>query len=77
MKALLWKDILAVGTIKLIGGVYGSGTDRPDVVLHDSKNNVSLVFDGCERHRCDHYNHEVECLIRVSLNARTDPNQRL
>lgn len=77
MKALLRKDNLAVGTVRSIGGVYGRETDKPDRVLHDGKNDVSLVFDGCERHRCDHYDHEVECLIRVSLNAQTDPNQRL
>lgn len=76
MKALLRKDSLAVGTTKLIGGVYGSGTDKPDRVLHDGKNNISLILDGCERHRCDHYDHEVECLISVSLNARTDSRQR-
>lgn len=56
---------------------YASGTDRLDLVLHDGKNNVSLVFDGCKRHWCNHYHHEVECLVRVSLNAQTDANQRL
>ena len=39
------------------------------VVLHDSKDNVSLILDGCESHRCDHYDHEIECLDLVSLDA--------
>ncbi len=30
--------------------------------LHDGEDDVSLVFDRCKSHRCDHYHHEVECL---------------
>ena len=40
-----------------------------DVVLHDGKDNVSLVSDGCKSHRCDHHDHEVECLDLFSLRA--------
>ena len=44
------------------------------MVLHDGENDVSLVLDGCEGHRCDHYDHKVECLIHVSLKAKTKSN---
>ena len=46
-------------------------------VLHDGENNISLIFDGCESHRRDHYDHEVECLNFVSLDAETHLNQNL
>ena len=50
-------------------GTAWSGKNELDEVLHDSKDDVSLVFDGCESHRCDHHDHKVECLDVVSLNA--------
>lgn len=48
-----------------------------DVILHNGEDNVSLVLDGCESHRCDHYDHEVECLKFVSLDAETNAERRL
>ena len=41
------------------------------MVLHNGENDISLVFDGCESHRGDHHDHEVERLNLVSLNAQT------
>lgn len=61
----------------MMGGKGRSRVDKLDVVLHDSKDDVSLVFDGCESHWCDHYDHEVECLNLVSLDAKKDPDRRL
>ena len=51
--------------------------DKLDVVLHNGKDNVSLVFDGCESHRCDHYDHEVECLHLLSFDAGRNRNRKL
>ena len=39
------------------------------MVLHDGEDNICLVFDGGESHRCDHYDHEVECLHPLSSDA--------
>ena len=42
----------------------------PDLVLHYGKDDVGLVFDGCESHRCDHHDHEIECLNLVSVDGQ-------
>lgn len=70
MKALLCKERLAVEFMGMMRGMCGSRKDELDVVLHDGKNNVSLVLDGCKSHRRDHYDHEVEGLDLVSLDER-------
>lgn len=45
--------------------------------LHDGKNNISLVFNGCESHGCDHYDHEVECLRLLSFDAEMHRNRKI
>lgn len=49
--------------------------DKMDVVLHDGEDNVSLVLDRCESYRCNHYDHEVECLDLVTLDAGRNSNR--
>ena len=49
--------------------------DKMDAVLHDGEDNVSLVFDRCESYRCNHHNHEVECLDLVTLDAEGNLNR--
>lgn len=51
--------------------------DELVVHLHDGEDDVSLVLDGCESHRCDHYDHEVERLKFISLDAATKVDRRL
>lgn len=70
MKALLCKERLDVEFVDLMGGIGGSRRDNLDGVLHDGKDNISLVFDGCESHRRDHYDHKIECLAPVSLTRK-------
>ena len=77
MKALLCRERSAVEFMDMTEGIGGSRRFKPYMVLHDGKNHVSLIFDGCKSHRCDHYDHEVECLDVVSLDAETNPSQRL
>ncbi len=60
-----------------MGGINGNRKDKLGMILHDGKDNVCLIFDGCESHRCDHYDHEIECLDLVSLDAGTYPNRKL
>ena len=49
-----------------MGGIGGSKRENLKGVLHDGKNNISLVFDGCEGYRRNHYDHKIECLAPVS-----------
>lgn len=70
MKALLCKERLDVEFVDLMGGIGGSRRENLDGVLHDGKDNISLVFDGCESHRRDHYDHKIECLAPVSLTRK-------
>lgn len=42
--------------------IDGRGRVELGVVLHYSKDDISLVLDGCESHGGDHYDHEVERL---------------
>ena len=45
------------------------------MVLHDSKDNVSLVLYRGESDGCYHYNHEIESLHVISFDVETDSNQ--
>ena len=48
------------------------GRGRLDFVLHHSKDDVGLVFDGSESHRGYHHDHEIESLELVRLSAVVD-----
>ena len=78
MKALLCKGRSALESVYGHDGDNSrSRHDKLDVVLHDGENNVSLVFDRCESHWCDHYDHEVERLHLLSFDAVSNRNRKL
>ena len=56
------------------GGIGEDGKMRP---LHDGEDDIGLILNGCESHRCDHYDHKIECLDPVSLERRKDVDSRL
>lgn len=58
------------------GGVERGGWGG-DMGLHDSEDDISLVFDGCESNRCDHYDHEIKRLRLLSFDAIKQPDRRV
>ena len=75
MAALLRRETLAVNLFDRVGGIGQSWKGERVVVLHDSKDNVSLVLYRGESDGCYHHNHEVESLHTISFDVETDPNQ--
>ena len=64
MKALLW-DVSGEG----FNRGFGWGKGEKGGGLHNGEDNVGFVLDGGECDGSDHYDHEIECLERLSTSG--------